>query len=383
MLCDVKYSQNGTKKHFRFSTGIKCNPKNFNSQTILGREPNAESKNITLIRIKSTIERLYNEGLNRGKLPSPSDFKEIIKSDITKVETAKSTLDYFDDYLDSLRAKNKSRSFISGMTTLRSLLSEMQSEGISIRFEGIDLTFETKLRNKLKGFALNTVSSYIKRLKMFLNWAMKNNLHANQIYKLFEMEEESREIVALTDLEIDKINKLNIPKHKHIHEGGTRLIRDWFIVSTQTGVRYSDFDKVANAELLAVDGGYNIRLVSQKTRTETVIPVSKILYSKLKEYDFEVPLPPSNQKYNAGLKRISKLAKIKKEISSHTGRKTFCTLHYLKGTPVSQIMKMSGHKTEKEFYKYIGVSLTENADLVRKANPEYQLKHESKTLKIA
>ena len=383
LLCDVKYNKNGVKEHFRFSTGIKCGKKNFKSQVVLGREPNSETKNTTLERITLAIERIYSDGQNRGKLPNKEDFRSIIKSDITRVETEKTTLDYFDEYINSLEAKHKSKSFISAMGTLRDRLSEMQSEGVSIRFDAFDLMFETKFRNKLKGYATNTVSAYIKRLKMFLNWAMKNNLHTNQIYKLFEMKEEAKEIIALTELEVDKINKLNIPTHKHIHEGGTKIIRDWLIISTQTGVRYSDFGKVANAELIAVKGGYNIKLISQKTQTETVIQVSKILYAKLKEYDFEVPLPPSNQKYNAGLKRITTLAKLRKEISSHTGRKTFCTLHYLKGTPVPQIMKMSGHKTEKEFYKYIGVSLTENAELVRKSNTEYQMEHESKPLKIA
>lgn len=383
LLCDVKYDQSGQKKHFRFSTGLKCNPKNFAKQTVLGREPNAEGKNIALDRMKNAIERIYQNGQNIGKLPAPQDFKEIVKTDLTHVATNKSTLDYFDDYLASLKAKKKSRSFISAMTNLSSLLVEMQSEGVSVRFESIDLIFETKFREKLSGYATNTVSAYIKRLKMFLNWAMKNNLHSNQMYKLYEMKEETREIVALTEFEIDTINKLNIPVHKHIHEGGTKLIRDWFIVSTQTGVRYSDFAKVANAELMPVTGGYDIKLISQKTKAETVIPVSKILYAKLKEYDFNMPLPPSNQKYNAGLHRITNIAKLRKKISSHTGRKTFCTTHYLKGTPVPHIMKMSGHKTEKEFYKYIGVSLTENAELVRKANSEYQFDLGSIPMKIA
>ena len=378
LLCDVKYNQSGTKKHFRFSTGLRCNPKNFAKQTVLGREPNAEPKNESLKRMKEAIERIYQNGQNIGKLPSPSDFKEIIKSELNNVLTEKGTLEFLDDYILSLRAKKKSRSFISSILNLKSLLMKLQSAGISIRFDAIDLNFETKFRTALDGYATNTVSAYIKKLKIFLNWAMRNNLHTNLIYKQFEMKQEAREIIALTELEIDTINKLAIPTHKHIPQGGTKLIRDWLIISTQTGVRFSDFGKVSQAELIPVEGGYNIKLISQKTKIETVIPVSKILYAKLKEYDFDIPKPPSNQKYNAGLTRIASLANLNKKISSHTGRKTFCTIQYLKGTPVPSIMKMSGHKTEKEFYKYIGVSLTENAALVRNANPDFVIEHETK-----
>ena len=39
--------------------------------------------------------------------------------------------------------------------------------------------------------------------------------------------------------------------------------------------------------------------------------------------------------------------------------------------PRSVIMRISGHKTEKEYLKYIGVSFEYNADMMRKANPAW------------
>ena len=41
------------------------------------------------------------------------------------------------------------------------------------------------------------------------------------------------------------------------------------------------------------------------------------------------------------------------EVSSHTCRRTFCTLKFLKGMPAQAIMKFSGHKTERNFLKYL------------------------------
>lgn len=40
-------------------------------------------------------------------------------------------------------------------------------------------------------------------------------------------------------------------------------------------------------------------------------------------------------------------------ITSHTCRRSFCTNEFLAGTPVELIMKISGHKSLKDFYKYI------------------------------
>ncbi len=38
-------------------------------------------------------------------------------------------------------------------------------------------------------------------------------------------------------------------------------------------------------------------------------------------------------------------------ITSHTCRRSFCTNEFLAGTPVELIMKISGHKSVKDFYK--------------------------------
>jgi hypothetical protein len=48
-------------------------------------------------------------------------------------------------------------------------------------------------------------------------------------------------------------------------------------------------------------------------------------------------------------------------IVTHTARRSGCTNMYLAGIPVIDIMKISGHKTEKEFMKYIKVSKLETA----------------------
>ena len=55
------------------------------------------------------------------------------------------------------------------------------------------------------------------------------------------------------------------------------------------------------------------------------------------------------------------------EISSHTCRRTFCTLKFLKGMPSHAIMKFSGHKTERNFVKYLKL----DAELTARTYGEY------------
>ena len=48
-------------------------------------------------------------------------------------------------------------------------------------------------------------------------------------------------------------------------------------------------------------------------------------------------------------------------IGTHTARRSFCTNAYLSKMPVIDIMALSGHTTEKEFYNYIKVTPQERA----------------------
>ena len=52
-------------------------------------------------------------------------------------------------------------------------------------------------------------------------------------------------------------------------------------------------------------------------------------------------------------------------ITSHTCRRSFCTNEFLAGTPVELIMKISGHKSVKDFYKYIRITPEEAAHQIK------------------
>lgn len=52
-------------------------------------------------------------------------------------------------------------------------------------------------------------------------------------------------------------------------------------------------------------------------------------------------------------------------ISTHTARRSFATNAYKAGVPTIAIMKVTGHKKESNFMKYIKVSAEENAEMLK------------------
>ena len=131
----------------------------------------------------------------------------------------------------------------------------------------------------------------------------------------------------------------------------------------------------------AENGQQVIDLKQQKTGNHVVIPVRPELQAILEKYDNRLPRT-YEQKVNHLIKEIAREAGIteKVEVSyiengekksrlvekcdlvkTHTARRSGATNMYLAGIPTIAIMKITGHKTEKEFMKYIKITEEQTA----------------------
>jgi len=150
---------------------------------------------------------------------------------------------------------------------------------------------------------------------------------------------------------------------------------------------------VLNPEHIIKDGeDYYLNKFNEKTNKEVFVPIDKRLYDMLEKYNFK-STSISNQKFNEHLKKIAEEAGIKETVithitkggeavenkqfkyelvTSHVARRSFATNYYKMGVDTLQIMAITGHKTEKEFLKYIKVTGEEKADLFEKSVNEKQ-----------
>nr|WP_163718783.1 tyrosine-type recombinase/integrase [Mangrovibacterium lignilyticum] len=117
---------------------------------------------------------------------------------------------------------------------------------------------------------------------------------------------------------------------------------------------------------------------------DVVIPIHPIV-GEILNSGFEITTPISDQKLNKQIKQVCRCVGINdlvsvsrtegnelvernqqkwELISTHTARRSGATNMYLAGIPSISIMKITGHKTEKSFLKYIKISQEENAKLL-------------------
>lgn len=224
----------------------------------------------------------------------------------------------------------------------------------------------------------NYIGKLISTLKTIMRQAREEGLHNNLEIerKAFKTLKESVDSIYLTEAELKSIYILDLSENRP-----AEIMRDVFLAGCYTAQRYSDYSRLNKDNIKTIDGNRVIVLTQKKTGEKCLIPIRPELEAILKKYDYTLP-KTFEQKVNDEIKKIGEKAKItelvhieknrggkivKKDvkkcelIKTHTARRTGCTLMYLAGIPSIDIMKISGHKTEREFLKYIKVGKQETA----------------------
>ena len=217
----------------------------------------------------------------------------------------------------------------------------------------------------------NTFSKHIDIFKTFMRWSEERDYHKNSSFKKFKTTENEIEIIYLTKDELLQLLNFEFKKSKHSH------VRDVYCFSCFTGLRFSDVYNL-NKSNIHED---HIILNIQKTKSiDHIVPLNKYAKQILERYEGTIyyPLPViSSQKFNEYIKEACELAEINTPVSitrysgqkriddiqpkhqlitSHTARKTFVTNSVIMGMNISVLKKITGHKKEESFRKYVNIS---------------------------
>lgn len=272
--------------------------------------------------------------------------------------------------------------------TLMHLKEFDEFRGKSLSWKSADYQYYLELVDYLKEkrFKSSTIDKIIKNLKVFLSQAdLMDGIEVCQDFKktvsgrsLFaKVDKEEVWHVYLTEAEIQQITNANMPDERLAE------IRDLFIIQCWTGLRISDLSRLERGNIK--DGLLSI--TAKKTRQKVVIPVTDELQTVLNKYPDRLPKIPTDQHFNRELKKICEIAGIDEPtmaetkvngmvviapvpkyelVTSHTARRSFATNLYRRGIASTQLMLLTGHKSESSFLKYIKVNKIDNARDVAK-----------------
>jgi integrase len=263
--------------------------------------------------------------------------------------------------------------------TILHLTGFKTSTNTRVDFDNIDEDFYSDFVEYLtdeKKFSPNTIGKHIKHLKVFIKEAKDVNPDIKINTSKFAGMKEDTESIYLSHKELTELYDLDLSKNSRLEK-----VRDLFILGAYTGLRFSDFSRLAPENIT----GDRIKITSQKTKKPVSIPFHYTVKSIVDKYAGIFPVI-SNVKMNEYLKELGKLTEllkveakisqtkgakiviknIKKHdlLTTHTARRSFATNAYLDSIPTLTIMAITGHSTEKSFLRYIKVTPDEHATIL-------------------
>ena len=222
----------------------------------------------------------------------------------------------------------------------------------------------------------NTVKGLVEKIKAITSKAGNYGFSVNRTFNEVSVPEEDTCSIALSMNEITRayyFKGLNPRQEK---------IRDLFIVGCLTGMRYSDYSTL---EAENIQNGIIVKK-TKKTGVTVHVPIHDYIWEIMDKYGGELPRDISIQHFNRTIKVIfrkmgftenvtftrtvghnvvTQTYQMWEIISSHTARRSAATNMYNSGRMKTlQIMLITGHTTEKNFFRYIKVSREENAKTI-------------------
>lgn len=383
----LQYLYNGNRLFYSFGQTVKPADWNSNKQRVKRKETTtADGKfalNDLLDNLKLVCEKTYNESLKNG-IPSPETLKNGLENFINQnhdVKTGPSFFGLTERFING-EIKNKGKEKSKGslqnyQAVVKHLKIFEKDKRYPIHFDKINLDFfysyTSYLKDNLK-LAVNTIAKDIAIIKVFMGEAVDLGYTTNMQFRhsKFAFNEEETDQVYLTEKELDKLYKKPIENKK------LERVRDLFIFGAWVGLRFSDFSNIKPENIVQLDGDSFIKIITQKTKELVIIPCNPVIMELFEKYEYntnKLPKSLSNQKFNEYIKDACKLAELDEigrlstkpsqplwqAVASHTARRSFATNYYLQGFPTLDLMKITGHKTEKAFLKYIRVSKLDTA----------------------
>lgn len=215
-----------------------------------------------------------------------------------------------------------------------------------------------------KKIKANTIYNHHKQVRKYINLAIRKSMFDvnKNPYLQFKPKTEKTKRTVLTENEVQLLEQLTFaPEDNYLER-----IRDMFLFSCYTGLRFGDTSQLTTQNIEQDKQGLVLKLIAQKTNKQLILPLYKLHNEKpqliikkhlpdyLKPTDF-IFHNYANQYFNRALKVIAKKAGINKKVTSHVARHTFAT-HLANKVPIHILKAILQHSKIETTMIYLHLS---------------------------
>jgi integrase len=264
------------------------------------------------------------------------------------------------------------RSTIKKYNSLIIALSEYESiYDCKILFHDITSDFIDSFKNYLyhtRKVNTATLGKYLAKIRTFARLASKAKMPIPDDYKDLKIKDYKAYNIYLTLSELSNLYNFEY------RSPFLRNAVDLFCISAFTGLRFGDVYSLKQENIKQINGKDMIYLQQEKTGHDPIIIPLHHIVKDILARNKGIPHKISNQKLNKYIKEAASIAGITHNIihyynkagkdtsivipkcdlvTTHTARRSMITNMVIQGIPNSLIMKISGHRTEAAFRRYL------------------------------
>ena len=365
----LQVNKKNSKLFFRYRLNGKTKDETITNLPYFAEPKNRDEERINKRSYKQAEQLLWEKRNDLAKSEYALDYFE---------KRNQSFLDFF--YKIAEQQGNKSKTTKDGyICSIRKLEAYMENLNMNdISFKQVDFAFCNGFKTFLEGLdniANTTKSKYFKTFKFVTAQAYNQGYHKKfvcQQIKTIKGEHKRHEYLTLEELK-SMINTETPYINKEISP-----TREFFIFSCLTALPHKECRalKWEHFKKEIVDGKeqWYFNYIRFKTDTRNTIPITDDARDYLLELYSERTSSPyvfPNLKYSAHennkLQKWAGMSGVKKTITPHCGRATFANLFIkIPAYNIIDLMKIMGHKEVKTTLCYIGTSLLEMTQAIRK-----------------
>jgi integrase len=351
----------------------------------INRIKNLEVRQLYANRIIKYINGELDKGIEfKDTDPLPLEIQPPAFDESPAFVDKNTLLHYFDRFIVVKSTEGVSESWLKKWRTLKNSLMDYAKEKGKEDYLMTELNKQWAVDYKAwrysapRSHGINTVAKDFSMLKQLLKEAdVEDNLPVEKAYqgKGFKVGRVLTDMVAITGDQVAKLLAL---------EGMSpylERVRDNFVVACYCALRWGNWS-ITRHNVVDMKNGETVQTMlklplSVKTNDFIYIPLHPVAKRILEKYDYELPVI-SNQNSNAYIKIVAEKAKLTemvtlkksragrvegvtkpfwKWITTHTARRTFVTIGLFEmKIPSALLMKITGHKTEKQLFEYARIS---------------------------
>lgn len=311
--------------------------------------------NAILNKLEIESERIVLESMLSGHIIDPRDLKNELMRIISGKDIKSLTAHDFisDEILKRQESPQYQERTIQKYKTLMKKV-EAYDRRKQIRDLSVDWVLSFISYLSTSGLSRNTISKYIKTLKVFLNIAAEKGLISEKVArsKRLSITEQSTKKRFLTIDELEMIRRAPLSE-------ALDNVRNLFLLLAFTGQRFSDIKALMDAQIIEINEKEYFKIIQAKTGHIIHIPAHRISKEMLSK-DLQLI---TNQYMNRSLKEVARIAGIENpdEVSTHTARRSAASNMYLMGISSRLICSITGHRSEKMLLRYIQADSLQSA----------------------